>query len=691
MKASNRNFIALLSVALACLALTSKSFASGNPWYDAFVTYDNASGNAYTSSRDAAFLAWQESFIQRSYLNLYETTGDTAWLTKFVTHANTVTGAAAFKLTDTDSYPDWTTSRYSPDLTVNGTFDTADGTDATLPAGWIRNGSTSATAARTNVSGEFLPSTIACAPGGYGLKLTTAGGTAQRLYRVLTGYKPGHNYQLTFSAKNGGSVHGRVFLFNRTTLQNIVSLEVTSGSWASYAVDFTMPAAGQTVEVWIAHMATTPAAQSSFFENVRVAPYFSYHVLDGMIGIPLANFVRLVHRNPVALAGFQTAATAYRQLLENQVIAKWQDSAAFYGNTWVNVSATEGYYREPTNHDTFASSTVLDPLPYNQYFALLELQNILYDVNASSAYLAKAEQGATYFANRLTLPVGTAAYTWYYAAFAGSKIEDASHVNVDMEFITELHRSGSVFTDTDLIRFTGTLTDNLWNGSTTAPLLNNMVTGVQGTYCTNYGFSRTMYGWVPLAQFDPLAWQIAATQYAAQVPSGHDEAVTLSQIIRWDPVKLVNQGFELPTPNDATLPARWTRWLSSSTTAYRDSVNKKSGDYGLTIKTSNTTYQWLEQRWTDYVPSASYTVTFDGKVDASGAQGRALVYNMATATTLGTVTVSNTAWQSHTFVFTAPATAGQDIRLRVGQQNLSVNNGVLNFDNVVIKRTGDAW
>ncbi|MBC7365243.1 MAG: carbohydrate binding domain-containing protein [Undibacterium sp.] len=676
---------------LTSLALTPAAAVSNNPWYDAFVTYDNASGTAYTASTDAAFLAWQESFIQRSYLNLYETTGDTAWLAKFVTHADTVTGPLAFKLSDTDSYPDWTTSRYSPDLTVNGTFDTADGTDATLPAGWIRNGSTSATAARTNAPGEFITTTVACVPGGYGLKLTTAGGTAQRLYRVLTGYKPGHKYQLTFSGKNGGSVHGRVFVYDRTANLNLASIEVTSGAWTSYAADFTMPAAGHTVEVWIAHMVTTPAAQSAFFENVRVAPYFSYHVLDGMIGIPLANFVRLVHRNPVTLAAFQTAATAYRQLLENQVIAKWQDAAAYYGNTWVGVSATEGYYREPTNHDTFSSSTVLDPLPYNQYFALLELQNILYDVNASSAYLAKAEQGATYFANRLTLPAGTAAYTWYYAAFAGSKIEDASHVNVDMEFITELHRSGSVFLDVDMLRFTGTLTDNLWNGSATAPQLNNMVTGVQGSYCTNYGFSRTMYGWVPLAQFDSRAWQIAATQYAAQTPSGHDEAVTLSQIIRWDPVKLVNQGFELPAPSDATLPARWTRSLSTAATAYRDSVNKKSGDYGLSVKSNGTSYQRLVQAWTGFVPGASYTVTFDAKADTSGAEGRVWVQNTTTATTVAAYNFSNTAWQTHTFTFTAPATATDAVNVQVGHRYYTVNNGLTHYDNVVVKRTGDAW
>jgi hypothetical protein len=624
-------FVVLL---LGIVSAGSARAATGNPWYDMFVTYDNANGLNYTNSTDAAFLAWQESFMQRSYLNLYEATGDTAWLTKFVTHADTVTGSAAFSDYEGDGYSDWLTSRYSPDLTVNGTFDTPSSSDATLPQGWTRNGSSSTTAALTNVSGEFIPSTIACAPGGYGLKLTTANGTAQRLYRVLTGYEPSRKHRLSFSAKNGGSVNGRVFVYNRTANVLLASVEVTSASWTAYGVDFTMPIASQTVEVWIAHMATTPAAQSCFFENVRIAPYFSYHVLDGMIGIPLAQFVRLVDRNPVTLAAFQTAATAYRQVLENHVIAKWQDSAGYYGNTWVNASSTEGYYREPANQNTFATGTVLNPLPYNQYFVLLALQNILYDVNASTAYLDKVQKGTAYFANRLTLPSGTSAYTWFYASFTGSKVEDASHANVDTEYITELHRSGRGFSDTDMDRFTHTLLDNLWNGSTSAPELNNHVNGTQGSYCSNYLFSRSMWGWIPYAQFDPLVWWIAAVQFSAAPPAGHEEAAAVSQLVRWDPVKLVNQGFELPALNDATLPARWVRSLSTATTAYRDSTNAKSGGYGLTLISNGVSHQRLKQDWTGFVPGASYTVTFDAKTDTSGAQGRVFVYNATTSSTV---------------------------------------------------------
>lgn len=690
---------------LASLAIAAPAVAAtGNPWFDEFERYDSVKGTAYTSSTDAAILAWQESLMQRGYLNLYEATKNTAWLDKFVTHANTVTNPTTFTDDDGDGYVDWLTARYSPDLTartivvsgedqviVTGTFEYAATGDATLPHDWIRNGSTDTTALRTNAAGNYVGNG-GCPSTTWGLQLITANGTAQRLYQDFPSYEPGRRYQLSIYGRNGGSVNGRAFVYDRTANAVLASIEVNTSAWKNYTVDFDMPAVtGHDVEIWLAHMATTPTAQSVFFDNVRMSAYHSYHVLDGMIGIPLANFVRLVNRNPGLLASFQDEADDYQAFLETNVIAKWQDSAAFYGDTWVNVSSTEGYYREPTNFDTFATTTALDPLPYNQYFVLCELQNILFDVNASSAYLDKAEKGATYFANRVTLPAGTDAYTWYYASFAGAKIEDTSHSNVDMEFISELHRSGSVFTDTDMTRFTGTLTDNLWNGSSVSPLLNNFVTGVQGGYCSNGQFSTVMYGWVPYAQFDPLAWKIAAWQYDGVTINSHTSAVTLSQIVKWDPVKLVNQGFELPAAGDATLPARWTRSLSSSTTAYRDSTNKTSGDWGMTLKSNGSTFQRLVQPWENYVASTSYTVTFDGKADSSGAQGRVLIYDVTTSTILAAYNFSNTSWQTHTFTFTSPATATDVVNIQIGHLYHLVNNGYTHYDNVVIKRTGDTW
>lgn len=660
--------------------------ATGNPWFDDFVTYDNAKGSTYTARTDAAYLAWQESYMLRSYLNLYEVSQDTAWLTKFTNHADTVIGNAIDY--DGDGYRDWTTARYSPNLALNPGFETANSGDATLPANWTRSGSTSTTAFRTNAPGAFIPGD-ACSSVTWGVELITAGATLQRLYQDIPTYLPNHRYELAFSAKNGGSVAARAFVYDRTTSTVLGSVFASSANWKSYSLEFVMPAAGHDVELWLSHAATTTSGDTMFFDNLRVSPFFAYHVVDGMICTPIAAFVRLVNQNATALSSFQTKANDYQAFLENHVIAKWEDPAGFYGNTWVSVSATEGYYEEPAGYDTFSSNTSFSPLPHNQSFALLGVQSILYEVNANSAYRQKADKCATFFANLLTTQ--GSAYSWKYGTHTGAKIEDASHANVDLEFITSLHRGGHVFTGADLTKFTATLTDYVWDGSTSAPQLHNHVNGTKGSYCTDFDFSREMWGWVPLAQFDPMAWYIGAAQYAASAPSDPSEAATLSELIKWDPVKLTNQGFELADPADVTLPARWSRVLSTASTAYRDSTNTRRGAYGLTLVANGTQWQKLKQPWSDYVGGATYVVTLDAQVDSSGADGRVWIVNETAGTTIASYNITSTAWTTHSFSFTAPANGTDVVSVLLGHRDYTISGGQAHYDNVSIKRSGDAW
>lgn len=675
-------------VLLISLLFATSAYATGNTWYDDYVAYESASGSNYTSSSDAAFLAWQEGMMLRSYINMYELTKATSWLNKFTDHFDIVKGKA--NDVDGDGYLDWTTSRYSPSLTSNGNFEIADSVDATLPNGWTRSGSTSATASRTDAAGNYV-SGGPCSALTWGVQLITDGSSFQRLYTDISSYEANHPYNFSFAGKKGGAVDGRAFIYDRTANAVLADITVTSSSWTTYSADFTAPASGHTLEVWLTHGTTSPANDYVYYDNVNVTGYYAYQVLDGIIGIPVADFVRLVNKNAGVLSSFQTKADTYQAFLEDEIIAKWEDSNSFYGNTWIDESSTEGYYIEPMNHNTFNTTTVLDPLPYNQYFTLIEIQRILYDVNANAAYLDKAEKGAQYFKSNLTTSNTT--YTWYYAAFPGSKIEDASHVNVDMEFISEMYRGGNIFTSTDMDKFTDTLTVNMWNQSTSSPRIHNFVTGVQGTYCSDYLFTSYMYGWLPFAEFDPQVWDIAARQYdeSGFILNNHTKALTLSEMMKWDPVKLTNQGFELASSSDTTLPARWTRFLSTPATAYLDSSNKNSGNYGLTLISNGSSWQKLTQVWNEFETSESYVLTFDGKTDLSGANGRVWVYNETAGSTIASYNFTNTGWQTHTLTFTAPSNAADVVKIQLGHQTISINNGVTSYDNVSIKRFGDAW
>ena len=66
------------------------SISSGNIWYDKFVTYESSAGGAHFNNPDAGILGWNEGYMLRSYVTMYELTKNTVWLTKFTTHADAI-------------------------------------------------------------------------------------------------------------------------------------------------------------------------------------------------------------------------------------------------------------------------------------------------------------------------------------------------------------------------------------------------------------------------------------------------------------------------------------------------------------------------------------------------------------------------------------------------------------------------
>ncbi|WP_127586008.1 hypothetical protein [Paenibacillus koleovorans] len=684
-----RRLVLIYALLIALLLPSGTAFASGNPWYDDYIAYNNVHENDFLGTGDSALLAWGESYLLGSYLEMYDITKNTTWLDKFKTHTDAAVSAATDA--DGDGYLGWHTARYSPQAIANGNFETA-GADSLTPASWTRFQSTSTTAYRSSAPGNFVGSSSACNADTYGFVLKTNGTSWQKLYQGFS-YVPNTIYTLTLNAKtNGSAAEGRAYVHDRTTNTILASITINDTSWGSYKISFTTPASGHTLELWLGHNSYTVSNGIAYFDNVALAPSYPFLVHDAMMGVQMARFVRLVNQNPTGLSVYATAAGNYQTFLENEVIPKWQTSSSQVGNTWVNVGSTEGYYKESTKVNAFATTTVLDPLPYNQFLVFAQMLLALHDVTGNTAYLDKATRMNNYFKNRLSAN-GTA-YNWKYAAYQSAvSSEDTSHGNIDIDSALDMFNAGLVFTGTDMEKFTDTLTVKMWNQSTTAPSLSNYVNGTQGSLCRNGLYNADIPSWVKLAQFDHNAWKIAAYQYddAGFTVDRHIEALVLAEIMKWDPVKLVNQGFELKASDDSTRPSRWTRVGSTASTAYMDSANKKSGKYGLTLKSNGTSAQTVYQRWDEEVASATYVVTFDGKADSSGAGGKVWMYNETTGATLGSVTFSGTSWQTYTFSFTAPAGTSDVLKLYLGHNNTSISNGLTTFDNVVIKRSGDSW
>jgi hypothetical protein len=160
------------------------------------------------------------------------------------------------------------------------------------------------------------------------------------------------------------------------------------------------------------------AGGRAYFDDVTVSGRFPYILHDGMIGAAIASFVRLAQQTPALPARYREKATAYRAFPETEIVPRWESS---------------GYYS----------------------LGFARMLAILYQVNGNATYLDRARRIGSYFKSRLRL--SGAAYVWPYTSTA-SRMEDASHANIDIGTAFELHRIGQVFTATDMQRFANTLT-----------------------------------------------------------------------------------------------------------------------------------------------------------------------------------------------------------------------------------------
>lgn len=411
---------------------------------------------------------------------------------------------------------------------------------------------------------------------------------------------------------------------------------------------------------------------------------YPYLVFDGLISLPIAQFIRLINRNPSLQAQFSAKATAYQTFIEAEIVPKWVSSSSYVGNCWVQLSSSTGYFKEPTTINSLPSA-VFNPLPYNMMAPYAEMLWTMYDVNGDISYRDKANHIVQYYKNGLT--VNGTGYNWWYCNIANPHIEDTSHGNLDAEMAIESFNRGGTIIGTTIQGLSNTLTNNMWNQSTSAPKVKDNVDGSGTTYAN----TLLLTGWVRMTQFNAVAWTIAAEQFRTIAPSSFNHAFTMAQIIAWDPVKVQNQGFEYKFFSDLTLPARWTRLGSPSSSIVRYTADKYSGEAcaAITSTTGDGIWQGLYQDWKQWEPNTTYEVSLN--VKSSGTSGaRIFMYNTTTSTVLGTVhDYASPAWSTQTFTFTTPA-AGPGLRIYLENRDLSIA-GTAYFDNVVIKKSGEAF
>ncbi|MDF2716418.1 MAG: hypothetical protein K0R28_3343 [Paenibacillus sp.] len=679
MKRSSNRFKWTSLILASCLAFGSSSAASAssNAWYDSYIAAESSLGDNYYASDDGGSLAWGESYILESYLDLYGLTKNTAWLDKFAMHADTVIATADD--IDNDGYRGWSSSRYSPTELANWDFETAASGDSTLPANWIRFQSTSSTALRTT---DHPTQTT----GSYAVEVRTesTGTKWQSLYQPMIAYEPDTLYVLQFYGKtNGSAAKGRAYLRDKTTNTILCSVPFENTSWALHTAECRTPAAaGHVLEVWLGHQTYTVPGGKAFYDNVKINAKLPFMVHDGVIGTPIAKFIKLIRGNSALQSAYLTKANGYLDFLEDHIVPRWENSS-YIGNTWTAINSTTGMYKQSANFDAFSHSSTWTYLPYNQALAYVNMLMVLYESNGNPTYLDRAKRTGQYFKNALTAN-GTA-YKWNYAYYA-STVEDTSHANVDLGFVLDMYRNGQLFAGADMDKFADALTEVMWNGSTTAPTLTHYVNGTGAT-----DFSKYMSNWTELAQFDKRIFTIASEQYRGFTPTNTAYLLTLARIMKWDRSKIVNQSFEMTTSTDLTQPAQWNRVGSTSATAYLDTANAYEGKYGLTIKAQDSTAQQMNQTWEGWLPSTSYTLTFAGKTDGTGAGGKVYVKNETTGAIVASLSFNDTAWTQKTLTFTSPTDTAHVLRTYLTNDNVTVTNGKAHFDTIKMKVGSDSW
>jgi hypothetical protein len=169
--------------------------------------------------------------------------------------------------------------------------------------------------------------------------------------------------------------------------------------------------------------------------------------------------------------------------------------------------------------------------------------------------------------------------------------------------------------------------------------------------------------------------------------AGGHQLLTLAGLAHWNPERGVNRDFEIVDVADATLPARWTRWQSQPSTAYRSTASGDalSGKAGLVVKTDPAVGWQVAEQVIGYTPGTQYQVSFHGKTNGV-VGGRVEVFDATAGTVLNNAFFSGTSWTHGTFNFTAPSVAGHTVKLTCYHDNWAVAGGKAVFDRVEVTK-----
>lgn len=487
--------------AIAGSPTTAEPFISRATFDAVDQSINGGNGNAAMTNAEGA-LGWGEAYLLNGYVLMYESTGDTYYLDKIVTHVDQVLqlrdSVRGIKDWRGLSLPGWQSSAH---YTINQ----VDLLDASgRPTLQIRS-------ARTK-------------PANANSVIVTAG-HVQGTFKIVVTRKESRA-EAVIDAYDG------------------LSMEPSSEGFAPRRINELF------LEVNGTHGFRTMTTAKDLRAHVRDAgdpspggPFtlksqaYLYAVQNGMLVFPITRFVRIVLGEARLYSKYKAKADKYLVAVEQVV--------DLFDHEWrENEETGEGWYvfgkGSPSEHEGAE-------LPHNQYLALarpmLQLATLSPDAGRRARYRDRVIKMGRTFKNDLKRDKG-GAYTWPYfwskgwgyrgwtaadnvseyhpasvwPSVAGYKApEDISHGVIDVCFVVEAYKAGlGVFDREDMHRFTRTFLQNVStrDGAGMVTCNENVVgSGGKG------GKDVIAAGWMPLAMHDRRIYESLRQLYELRRPT----------------------------------------------------------------------------------------------------------------------------------------------------------------------------
>ncbi|MDF2670235.1 MAG: hypothetical protein K0R67_2541, partial [Paenibacillus sp.] len=556
----------------------------------------------------------------------------------------------------------------------------------TEAAGWTRSPSTLLSSAHRTNDPDAYPN------GDWGMEFTHDGTNDPLISQRILNYEEDRKHSFQINARLSTGATGAIRIRDLTASTVIASKTFTTSG--PQTLDFTTPN-DPTHELQAEiYMPSGSAGQTMhvYYAKERLAPLTEHFHHDGRIGAPIIEFVRTVNQDSRLHTRYKTIADDYLDFVANNLFHKWDDY-------WVQISGTDGLdngtgiYMMPSGNDTeWFPNRSENHNHYNTYVNLLyNLYSATEGIPAYTSdrqlYKSRANDLMRTFKGKLRInTIDSNAYEWNYWDNLGSwddgqyvnyaqYSEDMSHGAANIPAILRAYREGFVMNGSDMDKFTRIFTDVIWNGSLQQPVLSwylNRTPYHRDDVLRSYMFHH----WIDLSIFDQEVWDIAN----ALCRIDYCSAYAASGLYKGSANKTLNPGFEFHSTTDVTLPAAWSRWLSTASTAFSSNTSPYVGKNSLVLRTDGSTVQGLEQQLSTYEPETEYSVAFSGKTDGV-VSGKIEAIDITTSTILGSKIFANTSWADDSFTFTAPA-AGHDVRIRLYPATSTPTNAEVQFDEV---------